>query len=236
MGWDYLVVGLLGGGLGTAELVSRYRDAPGRALRNLPAFVYVAINAGASMGALLLTQRFDWFSYSTGGSATTTAVLVAGFGAMALFRSSLMSVRIGEHDVNVGPSALLQLVLEAVDRGVDRDRARQRSDEVARAMAHVSFERAHAALPALCLALMQNLPDREQQVLAEQIKKLRESTALDARTKSLLLGLYLMNVVGPYVLLASVNALATVVVEERRAAGEIRIEDARPAEPPTPPA
>jgi hypothetical protein len=45
---DWLVVALLGGLIGTAELVGRYRDAPSGAVANWPALGYVGLNVAAS--------------------------------------------------------------------------------------------------------------------------------------------------------------------------------------------
>ena len=54
---DYLIVAGFGALVGIGELVSRYRDAPGRALIAGSAALYVAINALAAAGALGLIQN-----------------------------------------------------------------------------------------------------------------------------------------------------------------------------------
>ena len=41
---DYVAVALFGALVGTGELVARYRDAPERAVRSVPAFLYVGVN------------------------------------------------------------------------------------------------------------------------------------------------------------------------------------------------
>jgi 4-amino-4-deoxy-L-arabinose transferase-like glycosyltransferase len=204
---DYAAVALIGALVGLGELVSRYRDAPGRALRNNAAVLYVGVNAAAAIAALGLTQAFGWtFGADGGAELRWTRVLVAGFGAMAIFRSALFVVRAGEQDVGVGPSGFLQVVLTAADRAVDRNRAGARAGEVSRAMAGVSFEKASEALPSYCLALMQNASEDEKVALANQVRLLRDSTMED-RAKSLALGLALMNVVGRGVLEAAVASL-----------------------------
>jgi len=43
--WRYEAVAVLGASVGTAELLSRYRDAPSYALLSAPGAVYVLINA-----------------------------------------------------------------------------------------------------------------------------------------------------------------------------------------------
>jgi hypothetical protein len=48
---DWAAVAALGAAVGASELVSRYKDDPGAAIKSWPAFVYIAINAAASVAA-----------------------------------------------------------------------------------------------------------------------------------------------------------------------------------------
>lgn len=208
---DYASVCLFGAAVGLGEILSRYRDAPRRVVRSIPALFYVLINAGAAALALYLIRVFGW---EFGIDATNAEqlrwiqVLVAGLGAMALFRSSLFTVRIGGEDVGVGPSSFLQVILMATDREVDRERATARAEQVVHIMEGLSFEKISTALPTLCLALMQNLPEEDQQALGRQVAELQTAT-FDDRIKTLTLGLKLMNVVGDGVLRGAVLALGS---------------------------
>lgn len=210
MAFYYLLVGVLGAGVAVGELVSRYRDEPVRALATFPAVLYVALNALASLGALALVRAFDWKLGATGTASDEavrwTQTLVAGFGALALFRSSLFVVRVGDKDVGVGPSAFLQNVLDAADRGIDRNRANARSRLVGDVMKGISFEKAHLSLPAYSLGLLQNPAADTQAQLGRQIETLRTSKMPDS-AKVLILGLLLMNVLGGAVLRSAVSAL-----------------------------
>ncbi|MGB9180908.1 MAG: hypothetical protein WCB68_16875 [Pyrinomonadaceae bacterium] len=210
---DYLAVAFLGALVGAGELVSRYRDEPTRALLTrqggmIPALLYVMINSVAGLAALKLIHVFGW---NFGGQETQsntryTQVLVASFGAMALFRSSFFTLRVGGQDMGVGPSSVLKILLDATDRAVDRRRARGRSGEVSQIMKAVSFAKASEVLPAYCIALMQNLSQEDQRQLGNQVKELGPST-MDDHFKSLLLGLAILNFVGIDVLKAAVDAL-----------------------------
>jgi hypothetical protein len=207
---DWAIVILVGAAVGTTELLSRYRDAPGRAVASSGGIAYVLLNASASALALALIRVFGWtFGASDGGTSASvrwTQVMVAAFGSMALFRSALFTVRVGDQDVAVGPSSILQIVLATADRTVDRVRARARSIAVSNIMRGISFEKAHAALPAYCLALLQNPSAQDQEELARQIAALRDAS-MDDDVKGLLLGLALLNVVGEGVLMAAVETL-----------------------------
>ncbi|MCW2913021.1 MAG: hypothetical protein JWN52_1089 [Actinomycetia bacterium] len=203
----YLIAAALGALVGATELISRYRDRPASLIRVISTWAYVLINAAAGAIALLLMHIFGWdFGATDAGARGATQVLVASFGSMALFRSALFTVRIHDQDVAVGPSTLLTALLAAADRGVDRMVARNRSTEARRIMVHVSFEKAQLALPTLCLALLQNVSAGDQRDLRTAVDALAASSMTD-RQRALNLGLLLMNVAGPDVVRAAVDAL-----------------------------
>jgi hypothetical protein len=201
---DVVVVAGIGGFVGAGELISRYRDAPARALACFPAMVYVGVNVVAACGAYGLIRAFGWdFGASGGEPARWTRVLVAGFGAMAVFRSSLFMVRVADQDVGIGPSSLLSALLAAADRGVDRVRGAQRAAEVQRLLEGISYDRARTDLPALCLGLMQNATLIEQDALAGAIRDI-DAGDLDDDVRVLLVGLELLNLAGFGVLTGAV--------------------------------
>lgn len=206
--FDYAVVAVLGGIVGLGELASRYRDAPERALsRSAAAWFYCAINALASVAALHLLAVFDvTFGQTNATALKWLRILAAGVSAMALFRTSLFTVRIGNQDVGIGPVAFLQVILDAVDRAVDRRRATGRAAEVQALMAGLSFDKALIALPAYCLALMQNLSREDQTKLAESLVTLKNTDAPEA-VKLRILAVHLLNAVGPTALEAAIKSL-----------------------------
>jgi len=212
----WVVAVALGGGVGLVELVTRYRDEPFALRGALSFWVYILLNAGASALAYALIRIFGWtFGVGPGSARTATQVLIAGLAAMALFRSSLFNLKIGDEDVSIGPSALLTSLLSVVDRAVDRRRAAERSRSISKVMNGVSFAKAKISLSAYCLQLMQNVPLEEQQKLRTSVEGLG-LTDMDDDLKSLNLGLLLMNTVGPTVLEAAVRDLGTRIKEETR--------------------
>ena len=205
----YLVVALIGILVGITELINRYRDAPSSTLTSAPAFLYLGLNALASLTALLLTETFKIdFGLGATENLAWIQVLASGFSAMAIFRSSFFVVRVGDQDIGIGPSSLLQIVLGSVDRAVDRVRARNRAEEVAKIMKDISFKKAYPALSAYCLALMQNLSEEDQDLLGEDLKALAKAP-MDEEIKVLNMGLALMNAVGPNVLRVAVETLSS---------------------------
>ena len=240
MEWiDYVLTAAIGALVGTSELVARYRDNPTRALATLPAFVYIGLNAVASLAALAITRVFGW-SFGFSGSSEGLRwiqVLTTGFGAMALFRTSLFTVRVGNQDIGIGPISLLQIALGAADRAVDRVRASSRSDTVVKIMKGVSFTKAKGILPPYCIALLQGASAEDQNALADNVRKLG-TTATDDSTNALILGLLLMNLAGEKVLDSSVKALRQQIAQTQ--GGVVTATPSGtpvpPVQPPRPPA
>lgn len=215
----HLLVLFFGAAIGTSELVSRYRDAPFRALLTRPALLYIVLNALASVGALALIRQMRWLDDVGGGDASSKLVIqamVAGLGAMALFRSSLFMVRVGSTDVGVGPAGFLQVLLSAADRACDRTRAGPRAKAVGEIMQGISFSKAKQALPTLCFNLMQNVSAEEQRTFGIAVKEL-EAAEMDEVFKSNNLGLALMNVVGEDLLRQAVGILKSEITAQPRA-------------------
>src|SRR5688500_17683994 len=102
---SYVLVCGIGVLVGVGELVSRYRDAPEQAVRTVPAAIYIALNAGASIAAFFLVLAYD-MAPGRGDGPAITRVMLAGFGAMAFFRTSIFTIRVGDQDVSIGPVAL----------------------------------------------------------------------------------------------------------------------------------
>jgi hypothetical protein len=220
----YIVAGALGALVGLVELASRYRDRPAVLVGVPSAWLYALVNASATVVALLLVNSFGWtFGGVPQGATTVLRVLVASLTALALFRSSLFTVRIGDADVGVGPSTLLTTLLGIADRGVDRRRATDRSRQVTKIMSGVSFGRARLALPAFCLALLQNVPPAEQHDLGIAVDALSASSMSDTQ-KAYALGLLLLNVAGPDVLSDAVSALRAELADSAGPA-DLRPED-----------
>lgn len=205
----YLLSFALGAVIGISELISRYKDAPLRALLTMPALLYVGLNGAASLGALALVRQMGWMDTVGGGNPASQIVLqslAAGFSAMALFRTALFTIRVGNADIGVGPAAFLQILLSAADRACDRTRARPRAIAVQQIMSGVSFVRAKQALPSLCFGLMQNVGVEEQRSFSTVVAQL-DAAEMEDSFKANSLGLALMNVVGESVLRQAVTML-----------------------------
>lgn len=211
---DYVIVSFLGLLVGASELVSRYRDAPWVAVRNPASATYIAVNVLAAVGALGLLRVFNaGFGLQNELQERAAQVLVAGFSAVALLRTSFFVVRVGGRDIGVGPATLLQVLLFATDRDVDRRRAEKRATAVTEALRGLSYEDVGEALPTYCLTLMQNVPDSEIAEVRRQLDLVGRS-GMSGPLKLKAVGLVLMNVVGQRVLEAAAKTARSRLLQQ----------------------
>ena len=127
---QYVSAVLLGLLVGFTELVSRYRDEPWRVAMLPPGLVFIGLNGLAGCLALFLLQTFPTALHAP--SNPVLMVMMAGFGAMVVIRTKLLTVhQPGGTEVAVGPAFLLDTMLAAINRDVDRRRALQRTARVA---------------------------------------------------------------------------------------------------------
>jgi hypothetical protein len=173
-----VIAGVIASGVGLAEIVTRYRSDPGRALKTLAAALYLVLNGVAGVGALYLVDALGW-TFGQSHHVTVWRILVAGLGALAFFRSSLFMAKIGGSDVPVGPNIVLEGLLNACDRDVDRRCAEAIARELREEdLTGLDPTSTMTNLPVLCLALMQNFPPSDQALLGAELNKVRTDRAL----------------------------------------------------------
>ena len=174
-----LAAGAIGGAVGFAELVSRYRDEPWRAAATGPGIVFIALNAFASILALLLMEHFrrDIDAPDDG----VARALLAGTGAMVVLRAKLFTVRQPDGtDIAVGPALAIDRLLAAVNRDIDRQRASRRHRLVtlhAERLAGYDVAEAIAFLRPAILAF-QSLDPAERTALNESLATLENNAEL----------------------------------------------------------
>jgi uncharacterized membrane protein len=216
--WPAVVACALGALLAVAELVARYRDDPAAAVLSLPAAVYVGVNAVAAGVALYLIHVFGWTFGASGPARQPIQVLAAGFGSAALFRSAVFIVPIGDQLIGIGPQEILNVILAAADRAVDRRRALIRATRAAQIMKDLSFEHGADSIFAYCLATMQNVRPEEAEAVKAKISKLRyddDYRDMHDTIKAYILGLELLTLVGDHVLSGAAEELKTVLAYSR---------------------
>jgi hypothetical protein len=172
----------IGGAVGFAELVSRYRDEPWRSAATWPGVFFIGLNAVAALLALLLMEHFR--AELNAPADGVARVLIAGFGAMVILRSKLLTVRQADGtDIAVGPALALDSLLAAVNRDIDRGRAARRHRLVtgcAEEIARYDFDTAVNFLRPSILAF-QSLDPAERSALNESLTVLRNDQEIRAQ-------------------------------------------------------
>jgi hypothetical protein len=195
---DYIAVILFGGLVGATELLSRYRDKPFHALTNPFGLIYITVNSVAAMLTLWIIRAFslDFGLEIDGYALSWVQVMAAGFSSMALFRSSLFVFRVGDQDVNVGPSSVLSILLNVLDREVDRSFSLTRAQVIQEIMKDVSYGQARVNLEFLMSLLLQNLEPEEQAAVNTSLARVEQVDRLTESAKAVALGLILLDYLG----------------------------------------
>ena len=200
---DFTVVTLLGFLVGFVEVISRYQDAPFRTAATWPALLYMFVNGSVAAIALWMVRLFGWQFMPENSDPQIvrwTEVIVAGLGAMAIFRSSLFVIGKEDQEVSIGPNAILDILLNALDKEVDRFRGQERAKIVKDIMEYVHYEDAIMDISVLSKALLQNLSAEDNAKIDEVRKQIEVIVDIDPAVRKYLLGLRIMDVVGEDVL------------------------------------
>lgn len=218
----YSAAALLGAGVGATELISRYRDAPKSALLASPGRLYVIVNAVASVSVLRLCLVYDWrFGLELVESQLRYAqTALAGIASLALLRTAVMSVRVGNSDIPIGLGVFLQVILRAADRSIDRELAAHRAEVITEIMAGTALKDATRNLPVLLTELMQNLSEEERVEIFENAEAFNREEGPDDNTKVVLIGLGLLEYVGEDVLRRGLRTLQAAKGFEAKAASD----------------
>ncbi|GAA4140646.1 hypothetical protein [Actinomadura keratinilytica] len=242
---EMLFAALIGSGFGGAELIVRYRDRPLAAFLSPAGLLYVFVNIGASVIALIALTAAGW----TFGLPETmppvslliVRVLTAGLGSAALLRVSFTLAH--DRGPGIGPIAVLNGILRVLDGELERKRALSRLSHDD--LAGLSFERDHAALTELCCHLLREFDLAEAQRLGGVAADLSHRDDLTDADKLDCFGLELSRLVGERALRQAAARLRDrpdhglhpaqhQVVEDDRIA-PVTMEHEAVAEPPLPP-
>ena len=161
-------------------------------------------------------------------------VVATGLGAMAIFRSALLTRRIGDVDVPIGPAAILSVILDAADRQVDRQRAQVIAKEARRLMAGLDYARASDALATTGLVALQNMSGEDQGRLADKLRAL-EDPKLAAFAKLQALGEVLVQTFGPELVEELVTSMKADLLTSSQSGGSTVPPTTLPASPPPAP-
>ncbi|NEA27915.1 hypothetical protein [Actinomadura bangladeshensis] len=228
---EMLLAALIGGAIGLAELVARYRDKPLSALLSPGGLLFVLVNASASIVALIAVIAAGWTfglpDDTPPSSLMAVRVIAAGIGSAAVLRMSFAPAQ--SRSAGTGPISLLNGILRIADGELERKRALSRLSH--NDLSGLSFERDHAALAELCCHLMREFDLAEAQRLGGLAAELSHRDDLTDADKLDCWGLELTRLVGERALRQAARRLRDRPRDEPRPAAP---EERTPAPEPDP--
>jgi multisubunit Na+/H+ antiporter MnhC subunit len=188
---------IFGALVGFAEILSRYRDEPLLATFTNSGMTYLAINGAISTIAFATLRRYPTQIFSGLNNDLMLTAMVAGFGAMAVFRSKFFSFKSSDGtEVPIGPAIVLDTILKMIDQKIDRHRATARQTRVFEAMFGITDFSRTADYVVASLNSFQNLSGDDKKAISDGIKDLKARTDWSGALKSLALGFMFLTVAG----------------------------------------
>lgn len=209
---DYLWACAFGAVAAVGELLSRYRDAPWRAVRQLPGVLYLVVNALSGVFGLWVVYLLNLkFGLTEEDAIRWVRVLADGCSSLAILRSSVFVVKAGDKDIPIGPAAALQAILTSLDRAVDRANAARRARFVADVLPpNLRLEAKRLRfLTSYSLGLMQNVSADEQKQVRLLIDGVLADTKLTLHEKLVLVCLQLLPFIGFDLMATAVEQVRT---------------------------
>ena len=132
-------------------------------------------------------------------------VIAIGLDSMIFLRVSLIHIQRDDREISIGPSYLLNVLLEFTSNRMSRRRAVYIDETVREMMATVDWEKAKKQLPSCCFSLM-NTSAEQQKSFSQELTSLGVKS-MDENTKKLALGIMLLELFGKDVLESALSSL-----------------------------
>ncbi len=208
--WPAVASGVLAAAVAFGELLNRHPDANVTwFFKVLSPWFYVAVNGAAGAFAFWFMDSLGWTSFESvpGPAVPLVQVLLAGFGGLALLRTSLFGVRVEDRTINIGIAGLLQPLMDAASRRLDQRRGVERNRLVESVMRGVDYQRVKHELPNQCFRMVPTVSALDQLAVRQHIQTTDRTPSLSDHARSLYLGFVLLDLVGAEVLRDAVRSL-----------------------------
>jgi len=183
--------------VGLSEILSRYRDEPLLATATAPGIAYLVLNGMLALAAFMVLQMYPGKVFPSITQDLFMTAVVAGFGAMVVFRSKLFTFRSPDgKDYSIGPAIVLETALRTIDNKIDRKRATERQIEVFEAMRGLTDFSSTASYIEASLLSFQNLSQDDKAAIAKVIQEYRDVSKWPESLKILGLGFAFLNLAG----------------------------------------
>ena len=183
--------------VGLSEILSRYRDEPLLAATTTFGLAYLIFNGLISLTAFAVLRKYPTQIFPALEKDLFLSSLVAGFGAMVIFRSKFFTFRTTDgKDFPIGPAIVLDTVLKTIDSKIDRNRATERQAQVFNSMVGLHDFTNVANYLEASLSSFQNLSQDDKTEIKSVIDQYRALTGWPDTLKSLGLGFAFLNISG----------------------------------------
>ncbi|MGA1864317.1 MAG: hypothetical protein ACMUHX_04575 [bacterium] len=186
-----IFLGLL---FGVAELLSKFKDEPFNVIKgNATAWGYIILNLIIVSVAFYFLTKTSLFGKME--TDLLKAALTAGLGSSLLMRSKFLKVNISGKEAAVGPEIIVNVLLETLEKKIDRDRAIVRKDLVEELMVDIDFSRAKDYVVTTIIASSQINSEETTKAVMKEAEKI-ENSPIDDIEKSYALGYLVMDIMG----------------------------------------
>jgi hypothetical protein len=193
----YCYTFLLGMVTAFAEIISKFRDEPIKALRMPHALFYHLLNGAIAAFALKVLVVFSGAEVIANGQQQMKSVVIAGLGSMLIMRSKLFNIKVGGEDVSFGPEQIIKIYFRFMEAAIDRLRAQDRIDFVKSKLGNINPAKVFDYAVTMLLA-SQALEEKARKECTDGIKALNtgDFMGLPPKLKSYRLGFLLLDNMG----------------------------------------
>ncbi|MFW9876304.1 MAG: hypothetical protein ACFFG0_24675 [Candidatus Thorarchaeota archaeon] len=186
---NIIMVFLFGSIIGLAELLNRYPETKylfGATF--LISFGYIVFNGLISVLALFFLWHIKSIEINQVLKVDFSNIFYAGFGGMAILRSSFFTINLNGQKVDVGFMQLINTFLYVIDRKISNTIAPKKLKEVSKIVGDTDFERYKYGILALSTTFTNHFTKNESEYLNKLIEELSTDSTLTNWEKMLKLG------------------------------------------------
>ncbi len=135
----YFYAFLIGVLVAFSEIIGKFTDEPIKSLKTTYALIYHVANG------LIAVFALKWLFLNNGnkvpeGLDSVKYVLSAGIGSMAILRSKIFTMKVGNEDIAFGPEQLVTVYFRFMETAMSRVRAKARIDFIEQNLKNIQYD------------------------------------------------------------------------------------------------
>ena len=212
---SYIIAGIVGASVAFIELGSRFSEDPKWVLKNFASWVYLLINAFVSV---LVYTTVMAANISIGGIPISNneymAAGIIGLVSMGILRSSVLNIKYGGKDSDIGLHKTIDVLLNWIEQLYDRNKSTRLIKEVAPLVADISYQSMHKAIVPTCMSALTKLTPSDNHDIISDGNKLANELTMPEQAKTCQLAIRTVKVTGIDLFKESVNVYKEKVLED----------------------